>query len=60
MPILRCTPEKAAARKKREKRVPCVAGPIGVVPALPHRTRLWNHLALGHRLAVRWLGQRSI
>ena len=39
MPILRSTPEKAAARKKREMRVPCVAGPSGVVPALPHWTR---------------------
>ena len=60
MPILRCTPEKAAARKKREKRVTCVAGPIGVVPTLPHCMRRWNHLAQGHCRAVRWLRQRTI
>ena len=61
MPILRCTPEKAAARKKREKRVPCVAGPIGS-RALPFRTgRVCGTTSL--RVTVsryRWLGQRSI
>ena len=49
MPILRSTPEKAAARKKREMRVPCVAGPSGVAPVLPR-----NHPAQGHSLTVPW------
>ena len=50
------------SRKSRcqETRVPCVVGPRGVVPAFPHWTRRWSHLAQGHCLAVRWLRQRTI